>query len=82
MILFGRIKGTKNPRERAGRHGVRMGSVVLAAEAEAKLRAIAGKAMADDEFRQKLLDYPKATVKYAGKELDDRQMKALMEMEK
>jgi len=46
------------------------------------LRTVAGKAMADNEFRQKLLDDPEAAVKEAGIELNDEQMKALKEMDK
>jgi len=46
------------------------------------LRAVAGKAVADPEFRQKLLDDPEAAVKAAGIELSADQMKALKEMDK
>lgn len=46
------------------------------------LRAVAGKALADSEFRQKLIDDPEAAVKEAGIELSDEQMKALKEMDK
>ena len=46
------------------------------------LRIIAGKAVADSEFRQKLLDDPEAAVKDAGIELTDEQMQALREMDK
>ena len=46
------------------------------------LRTVAGKALADPEFRQKLIDDPEATVKEAGIELSDEQMKALKEMDK
>jgi hypothetical protein len=46
------------------------------------LRAIAGKALADPEFRQKLIDDPEGTVKEAGIELSDEEMKALKEMDK
>jgi len=46
------------------------------------LRAVAGKAIADPEFRQKLLDDPEAAVKSAGIELSAEQMKALKEMDK
>ena len=46
------------------------------------LRAVAGKAVADSEFRQKLMEDPEAAVKEAGIELTDEQMKALKEMDK
>ena len=46
------------------------------------LRAVAGKALAEPEFRQKLLDDPEAAVKEAGIELNEEQMKALKEMDK
>jgi hypothetical protein len=46
------------------------------------LRAVAGKALADPEFRQKLLDDPEAAVKEAGIDLSGEQMKALKEMDK
>ena len=46
------------------------------------LRAVAGKALADPEFRQKLIDDPEAAVKEAGIELSDEQMKAFKEMDK
>jgi hypothetical protein len=46
------------------------------------LRAVAGKAIADPEFRQKLLDDPEAAVKEAGIDLTDEQMKALKNMDK
>ena len=46
------------------------------------LRAVAGKALADQEFRQKLIDDPEAAVKEAGIELSGEQMKALKEMDK
>lgn len=46
------------------------------------LRAIAGKALADPDFRQKLLDDPEAAVKEAGFTLDPAQLKALKEMDK
>jgi restriction endonuclease Mrr len=46
------------------------------------LRAVAGKALADDEFRQKLMDDPEAAVKESGFELNDEQMKALKEMDR
>ena len=46
------------------------------------LRAVAGKALADPDFRQKLIDDPEAAVKEAGFELTDEQMKALKNMDK
>mgnify|MGYP003573645934 FL=1 len=46
------------------------------------LRAVAGMAVADPEFRQKLLDDPEAAVKEAGIDLSGEQMKALKEMDK
>ena len=46
------------------------------------LRAVAGKALADPVFRQKLLDDPEAAVKEAGFTLDPTQLKALKEMDK
>ena len=46
------------------------------------LRAVAGKAIADPAFRQKLLDDPEAAVKEAGIDLSDEQMKALKNMDK
>jgi len=46
------------------------------------LRAVAGKAIADPDFRQKLLDDPEAAVKSAGIELSADQMKALKDMDK
>ena len=46
------------------------------------LRTVAGKAVADPEFREKLLDDPEAAVKEAGIDLTDEQMKALKEMDK
>jgi hypothetical protein len=46
------------------------------------LRAVAGKAIADPAFRQKLLDDPEAAVKEAGLDLTAEQMNALMEMDK
>ena len=46
------------------------------------LRAVAGKALADPEFRQKLIDDPEAAVKAAGIELSGEQLKALKEMDK
>ena len=46
------------------------------------LRTVAGKAVADPEFREKLLDDPEAAVNEAGIELTEEQMKALKEMDK
>jgi hypothetical protein len=46
------------------------------------LRAVAGKAIADPAFRQKLLDNPENAVKEAGIDLTDEQMKALKNMDK
>ena len=46
------------------------------------LRSVAGKAIADPEFREKLLADPEAAVKEAGIDLTDEQMKALKEMDK
>jgi hypothetical protein len=46
------------------------------------LRAVAGKALADPEFRQKLVDDPETAVNEAGIELSGEQMKALKEMDK
>ena len=46
------------------------------------LRAVAGKALSDMEFRQKLLDDPEAAVKEAGIELTPEQIQALKEMDK
>jgi hypothetical protein len=51
------------------------------AEAE-DLRAVAGKALADPAFRQKLLDNPEAAVKEAGFQLSPDQLKALNNMDK
>ena len=48
---------------------------------EQELRELAGKAVADLEFRQKLLDNPEAALKEAGVELTDEQMKAFKEMD-
>jgi restriction endonuclease Mrr len=45
------------------------------------LRAVAGKALSNLEFRQKLLDDPEAAIKEAGFTLSDEQMKALKEMD-
>lgn len=47
-----------------------------------ELHSIAGKALADPEFRQKLMEDPEAAVKDAGIELTDEQMAALKEMDK
>lgn len=46
------------------------------------LRTVAGKAVADPAFRQKLLDNPEAAVKEAGIELTTQQMEALKRMDK
>jgi hypothetical protein len=46
------------------------------------LRLVAGKALSDPEFRQKLIDDPQAAIEGAGLELSDEQMKALKEMDK
>ena len=46
------------------------------------LRAIAGKAIADPAFREKLLSDPEGAVNEAGIELSDDQMKALKEMDR
>ena len=46
------------------------------------LRAMAGKALADPEFRQKLLADPEAAVKEVGIELSPEQIQALKEMDK
>ena len=46
------------------------------------LRAVAGKAVADPEFRQKLIENPESAVKEAGINLTDDQLKALIEMDK
>ena len=46
------------------------------------LRAIAGKALVDPEFRQKLSEDPEAAVKEVGIELTPDQIKALKEMDK
>jgi acyl-CoA hydrolase len=46
------------------------------------LRAVAGKAIADPDFRKKLLDDPEAAVKGAGIDLTPEQMKTLKEMDK
>lgn len=45
------------------------------------LRAVAGKALSDPEFRQKLLDDPETAVKEAGFDLSDEQIEALKEMD-
>jgi len=46
------------------------------------LRVVAGKAIADPVFRQKLLDDPEAAVKEAGITLSPEQMKSLKDMDK
>lgn len=46
------------------------------------LRAVAGKALADADFRQKLIDDPEAAVQEAGYELTEEQLKALKEIDK
>ncbi|MBL7161170.1 MAG: Franean1_4349 family RiPP [Anaerolineales bacterium] len=46
------------------------------------LRTIAGKALADPDFRQKLLDDPEAAAAEAGFELSAEQMKTLKDMDK
>jgi len=46
------------------------------------LRAVAGKALADVDFRKKLMEDPEAAVKEAGIDLSGEQMKALKEMDK
>jgi len=46
------------------------------------LRAVAGKAISDPEFRKKLLEDPEAAVKAAGIDLTPEQMKALKDMDK
>lgn len=46
------------------------------------LRAVAGKAVADPEFRQKLIEDPEAAVKEVGIELTPEQIQALKEMDK
>ena len=46
------------------------------------LRTVAGRVVADPEFRQKLLDDPESAVKEAGIELTEEQMTALKEMDK
>jgi acyl-CoA hydrolase len=46
------------------------------------LRAVAGKAIADPSFRQKLLDDPEAAVREAGISLSPDQLKALKNMDK
>jgi len=46
------------------------------------LRTIAGKAIADPAFREKLLKDPEAAVSEAGIELNPDQMKALKEMDR
>jgi len=49
---------------------------------EEDLRAVAGKAIADPAFRQKLMDDPEAAVKEAGIDLSPEQMDALKNMDK
>lgn len=46
------------------------------------LRTVAGKAVADPAFRQKLLDDPEAAVKEAGIDLSPEQLDALKNMDK
>jgi len=46
------------------------------------LRVVAGKAIADPVFRQKLLDDPEAAVKEAGIKLSPEQLKSLKDMDK
>lgn len=46
------------------------------------LRTVAGKAVADPAFRQKLLDDPEAAVKEAGIDLSPEQLEALKNMDK
>jgi len=46
------------------------------------LRIVAGKAIADPEWRQKLLDDPEAAVKEAGINLTPEQMQSLKDMDK
>ena len=46
------------------------------------LRTVAGKAIADPIFRQKLLNDPEGAVKEAGIDLSPDQMKALKDMDK
>jgi hypothetical protein len=46
------------------------------------LRTVAGKAVADPAFRQKLLDDPEAAVKEAGIDLSPEQMETLKTMDK
>jgi len=46
------------------------------------LREVAGKAITDPEFRQRLLDDPEMAVKSAGIELSDEQLDALKDMDK
>jgi len=56
------------------------GGVIMAEQED--LRAVAGKAVADPEFRKKLLEDPEAAVKAAGIDLTPEEMKALKEMDK
>jgi hypothetical protein len=46
------------------------------------LHAVASKALADPQFRQKLLDDPETALEEAGIELDEEQVKALKEMDR
>jgi hypothetical protein len=46
------------------------------------LRAVAGKAIADPAFRQRLLDDPEAAVREAGIHLSSEQLQALKNMDK
>ena len=46
------------------------------------LRTVAGKAVADPEFRQKLIGDPEAAVKEAGIDLTDEEIQALKAMDK
>jgi hypothetical protein len=49
---------------------------------KAELRKIAGKALADPAFRDKLLADPEAAVKEAGIELSEEQFEALKNMDR
>jgi len=60
--------------------GVRKGGAAMAEQND--LRAVAGKALADPVFRQKLIDDPEAAVKEAGIELTPDQLTALKNMDK
>ena len=46
------------------------------------LRSVAGKALADPQFRQKLLNDPEAAIKEAGIQLNEEELKALKEMDR